>query len=204
MMKEGILIVISGPSGAGKGTVCSQLRKILPNLKYSTSATTRTPRSGEKEGVNYYFLSMNQFEQMISDNKLLEYARVYDNYYGTPKEKVEEALALGEDVLLEIDIQGALQVKKRFPNGVFIFLTPPTLTELKKRIINRGTESQESLTRRLGSVQQELSYINEYEYLVINDDINKCAKEIGAIILAEKCKVKRNQHNITQIVGREI
>ena len=139
-MRQGCLIVVSGPSGTGKGTVCSALLSAHPEIAYSISATTRSPREGERHGVNYYFLTKPVFETMISEGELLEWATVYGNYYGTPLQPIKEKLAAGQDILLEIDTQGALKVQERFPDGVFIFLLPPSLMELERRIRGRGTE----------------------------------------------------------------
>ena len=149
MQQEGLLIVVSGPSGAGKGTICKRLLEKNPNLGYSISATTRAPRTGEVNGVNYWFLSKEEFQKMISEDGLLEWAEVYGNYYGTPAQKVKDSLAEGKNILLEIDTQGAALVRKKFPEGVYIYILPPSLEELKRRIIGRGTDSAESIERRL-------------------------------------------------------
>ncbi|MCI6097298.1 MAG: guanylate kinase, partial [Selenomonadaceae bacterium] len=155
-MRKGLLILISGPSGTGKGTVCDLLRKNHPEISYSISATTRQPRPGEQDGVNYYFYDKEKFRQMIDAGELLEWAEVYGNYYGTPKQKVLDRLNAGEDILLEIDTQGALNVMKAVPEGLFIFLLPPSLEELANRLKGRGTETEESLQRRLGAAVDEI------------------------------------------------
>lgn len=193
MIQRGLLVVLSGPSGAGKGTVCKSLLPATEGLSYSISCTTRAPREGEAHGVNYFFLTAEQFEEMISKDELLEWAKVYSNYYGTPLKYVEEKLAAGENVLLEIDIQGALQVKKKYPNGVFIFLIPPSLEELKKRILGRGSETEESFKLRFGSAAEEMGYITEYDYVVVNDEVRNAVEKIRSIIVAELCSVKRNR-----------
>lgn len=190
MKKKGLLIVISGPSGAGKGTICKELVK-KKNFYISVSATTRKPRNGETEGVSYYFLSKNEFMDRVKNNEFLEYADVYGNMYGTPRRNVEEKLRQGIDVILEIDIQGALKVKKTFPDGVFIFILPPSMEELKKRIINRKSETAESLMTRFKSAYNEINYVSEYNYAVVNDDVETAAGKVISILTAEKCKVSR-------------
>lgn len=189
---RGLLIVISGASGTGKGTVCKKLLTDLPKIAYSISATTRNPRPGEIDGKEYYFLSVDEFKSWISEEKFLEYAEVYGNFYGTPLNKIEERLSRGEDILLEIDVQGALNVKKKCPEGVYIFLLPPSLNELKNRIEGRGTENPESLARRLKNAVAEIKIGLEYDYVVVNDDINAAAEQIKAILTAERLKVARN------------
>ena len=189
---RGLLIVISGASGTGKGTVCKKLLADLPKIAYSISATTRNPRPGEIDGKEYYFLSVAEFKSWISEEKFLEYAEVYGNFYGTPLNKIEERLSRGEDILLEIDVQGALNVKKKCPEGVYIFLVPPSLNELKNRIEGRGTENPESLARRLKNAVAEIKIGLEYDYVVVNDDINAAAEQIKAILTAERLKVARN------------
>lgn len=189
--KEGLLIVLSGPSGVGKGTVCNALCKQMPTLTYSVSATTRVPREGEQEGINYFFKSVEEFKRMIEQDELIEWAQYVGNYYGTPRHFVEETLASGRDIILEIDVQGALQVKKRFPQGIFIFLVPPTLDELKNRIVGRGTETENSLNHRLGAANNELKQVQHYDYVVINDEVEHACEKIQAIITAEHCRKNR-------------
>lgn len=200
MIQKGLLIVLSGPSGAGKGTVCKALLPKMPTTHYSVSCTTRQPREGEVEGVNYFFKTVEEFKEMVANDELLEYAEVYTNYYGTPRKYVEETLEAGENVVLEIDIQGALQVKKRFPHGVFIFLIPPSLSELKSRIIGRGTETEESFNRRFGAAAEEMSYISEYDYVVVNDEVANACEKIRAIITTELCSVKRNLDYYNELI----
>lgn len=189
--KKGILIVISGPSGAGKGTICKALLDKHDDLYLSVSATTREPRTGEIHGVNYYFLTKEEFERKVAEDDFLEWAQVYGNYYGTPKSNVEEMLNAGKNVILEIDIQGALRIKENSEEGVFIFILPPTMEELKKRIINRGSETQESLMRRFSSAYEEINYISKYNYGVINDTIENAVQKVENIICAEACRVHR-------------
>ena len=191
-MKQGLLVVISGPSGTGKGTVCTALMKSVPELSYSVSATTRSPRKGERDGVNYYFLAREAFEGMIEEGGFLEWAKVYDNYYGTPLKKIEERLAEGQDILLEIDTQGALKVMEKCPEGVFIFLLPPSMEELERRIRGRGTESEESLSRRLGAARAEIGAGRRYEYAVVNDRVDRAVEKIKGILAAEHCRVEKN------------
>ena len=193
---RGLLIIISGPSGAGKGTICKNFMERNENVALSVSATTRTPRTGEVEGVNYYFMSKEKFREKIASNDFLEYAEVYDNYYGTPKSNVEEILESGKDVILEIDIQGALKVKENTEEGVFIFVLPPSMEELKQRIINRGSETPESLMKRFQSAYKEINYISKYNYAVVNDEVEIAVKKLEAIISAEKCRVDRIKDSI--------
>ncbi|MBN2285383.1 MAG: guanylate kinase [Tissierellales bacterium] len=198
-MDQGLLIVISGPSGAGKGTICKSLLEKLPDMKVSVSVTTRKPRNQELEGINYFFTTKAAFEEKINHDEFLEYAQVYGNYYGTPKWKVLELINNGKDVILEIDIQGALKVKEKYPEGVFIFILPPSLEELKKRITDRGTESKEDIIRRLDCTYEELSFAFKYDYLVMNDYVENAVSKISAIITAEKSKAIRQIALINKI-----
>ncbi|MBU5677354.1 guanylate kinase [Alkaliphilus sp. MSJ-5] len=196
MVSKGLLVVVSGPSGAGKGTICKELLKNNSQIKVSISATTRLPRTGEEDGVNYFFINRDKFENMIDGDDFLEYAMVYDNYYGTPKEYVMNNLENGNDVLLEIDIVGALQIKERFEDAVFIFILPPSLEELKNRIIGRGTETLSDIDKRYGSAISEIKQVIKYDYAVVNDDVSRAVKDIEAIIRAEKSRVLRNYEKI--------
>ena len=189
---RGLLIVVSGASGTGKGTVCKKLLSELANVHYSISATTRKPRQGEVDGREYYFISEDDFKQWIADGKFLEFAEVYGNFYGTPLTKIEERLNRGEDVLLEIDVQGALNVKRKRPDGVYIFLLPPSLDELKRRIEGRGSETPDSLKRRLQNAVAEIQIGREYDYAVVNDSVDNAVAKIEAILAAERCRVARN------------
>ncbi|WP_089610056.1 guanylate kinase [Dehalobacterium formicoaceticum] len=188
---RGLLIVISGPSGVGKGTVCSYLRLEHPELAFSISATTRPRRNSEVDGENYFFMSREEFMVRRENGDFLEWAEVYGNLYGTPRWAVEATLARGQDVVLEIDIQGALKVKEIFPEGVFIFLLPPSKDELEKRIKGRAQDSPDTIRYRLSCVDQELAVINEYQYAIVNGQVEEAASEIKAIISAEKCRISR-------------
>lgn len=196
---QGVLLVVSGPSGAGKGTICQMLRDQLPELGYSVSVTTRQPRTGEVDGVNYFFKTVDEVKEMIANDELLEYAEVYGNYYGTPRNYVMDLLNSGKDVLLEIDIQGALQIKKRFPNGVFVFIVPPSLDELSARIYKRGTDSEDVIKRRMASAAGELTYAAEYDYIVVNDIAEKAANKVLTIMEAERYRVARTYFIINEI-----
>ncbi|BEU87253.1 guanylate kinase [Selenomonas sp. TAMA-11512] len=191
-MKEGLLILVSGPSGAGKGTICRKLLDELPSLSYSISATTRQMRPGEKDGVNYYFKTVEEFETMIRRDGLLEWAKVYDNYYGTPIEPIRKVLAEGRDILLEIDTQGALSVMERFPEGVYIFILPPSMQELERRIRGRGTEAEDILQKRLHAARKEIDDGKKYKYVIINREVDDAVAEIKAVLTAEKRLIKRN------------
>lgn len=192
-VQEGILIVLSGPSGAGKGTICKELLKET-DIKYSISATTRKPRKGEKHGREYFFLSKEEFQKKIQEDEFLEWACVYDNYYGTPKSFVEEVLSKGYDCILEIDPQGALKVKQKKPDAVYIFICPPSFNELANRITNRGTEDIQEIKKRLSCAKEEMLSVENYNYVVVNDVVENAVKKIKAIILAEKCRVARNKN----------
>ncbi len=201
---EGVLLVISGPSGAGKGTICAAIREMYQDLEYSTSMTTRSPRNGEKEGVSYFFRTKEEFEKLISEDAFLEYACVYENYYGTPKKYVLDKIAEGASVLLEIDIQGAMQVKERYPKGVFVYIVPPSLEILSRRIHDRGTDSEEVIQKRLAQITNELSLAHRYDYIVVNDVLEDAVKKVSAIIEAEKCKLSRNEHEIERVFKQYI
>lgn len=192
---KGVLIVISGPSGAGKGTICKELIERHDNIYISVSATTRSPRVGEVDGVNYYFLTQDEFKEKVNQNGFIEYANVHGNYYGTPKLNVEKMLNEGKDVILEIDIQGALQVKENFEEGVFIFILPPSMEELKRRIIKRGSETEESLMTRFKNAYKEINYVSKYNYAVVNDSLDLAVSKVEAIINAERCRVDRIKDN---------
>ena len=198
--KKGILVVVSGFSGSGKGTIMKELLKKYPEqYALSISATTRQPREGETDGVEYFFKETKEFEQMIADGELLEYAQYVDNYYGTPKAYVEKQLADGKDVILEIEIQGALKVKKQFPQTLLLFVTPPSAEILKERLIGRGTEDMEIINKRLSRACEEAEGIENYDYLVINDDLDICVEEVHQMIRNERLTIARNGKAIAQM-----
>ena len=198
-MRKGLLILISGPSGTGKGTVCDLLRQKHPEISNSISATTRQPRPGEQDGVNYYFYTKEKFREMIDQGQLLEWAEVYGNFYGTPKQKVLDRLDAGEDILLEIDTQGALNVMKVMPEGLFIFLLPPSLEELAARLKGRGTETEESLHRRLGAAVDEIKLATKYRYVVVNDKVEDAEETIANIIEAEHHRSDLNESLLAKL-----
>ncbi|WP_195851530.1 guanylate kinase [Aerococcus urinae] len=194
MKSKGLLVVLSGPSGVGKGTVRKALFETDQKKNqffYSVSATTRQAREGEVDGKDYFFVSREEFEKMIEDEKLLEYAEYVGNFYGTPLDYIDKMTNAGKDVFLEIEVQGALQVKRRMPDGVFIFLAPPNLRELESRIVNRGTDSPEVIAERMDKARTELQLMTQYDYVVENDDVDLAVKRIQTIIKAEHLKVDR-------------
>ena len=182
MNHQGILVVVSGFSGAGKGTLMKELLKRYDNYALSISATTRAPREGETDGKEYFFVTKEQFEKMRDERKLVEYAQYVNNYYGTPKEYVEQKMAEGKDVILEIEIQGALKVKKRFQDALLLFGTPPSAEELRRRLVGRGTETLEVINARLARAAEEASGMEAYDYLLINDDLDRCVEEMHQLI----------------------
>lgn len=202
-MDKGHLFVVSGPSGAGKGTICQKLVEET-DVELSISMTTRNPRPLEKHGENYYFVTKEEFLQTIEENGLLEYAEVYGNYYGTPKTLVMEKLNAGKDVILEIDIQGAMKVKQSYPGGVFIFILPPSMTELRKRITGRGSESEDAINMRLGETLKEVSYIDKYDYCVVNGELEEAVNRVKAIVIAEHSKVSESIYHLIKKYEEEI
>lgn len=180
-MNRGSLFIVSGPSGTGKGTVCTELIK-HDNIFLSISATTRDKRVGEEDGVTYFYTSAEKFKQMIDNNQMLEYAVYSGNYYGTPKKAVEDMLAAGKNVILEIEVQGALKVKQKMPEAVLIFVVPPSIAELKKRLIGRGRENKEEIKRRIGEASREFSQLPKYNYVVVNDNLDRCVGDVLDII----------------------
>ncbi|MFC4023207.1 guanylate kinase [Oceanobacillus longus] len=202
--EKGILFILSGPSGVGKGTVRKKLFEEATELQYSISMTTRNMRPGEMDGVDYFYKSVEEFENLIEQNQLLEYAKYVSNYYGTPRTYVEETLEKGQDVFLEIEVQGALQVKENFPEGVFIFLFPPSLEELKNRIVNRGTESQELVLNRLKEARKEIEMMDAYDYVVVNDQVEHAVDKVKSIIQSEHLKRERVAKQYKKILEDEL
>ena len=199
MRHKGILIVVSGFSGAGKGTLMKRLVQDYDNYALSISATTRSPRPGEEDGREYFFLQKEQFEQKIAENGLIEYARYCDNYYGTPRKYVKEQLAQGKDVILEIEIQGALKVKKQYPDALLLFVMPPSAAELRNRLVGRGTETPEVIEKRMHRAVEEAEGIENYEYLVVNDDLDTCVRQLHEIIKAAHNTPLRNEEFIEKM-----
>ncbi|MBO5473063.1 MAG: guanylate kinase [Lachnospiraceae bacterium] len=198
-MRKGILIVVSGFSGAGKGTLMKKLVGEYDNYALSISATTREPRPGEVNGREYFFLKKEEFKEKIASNGLIEYARYCDNYYGTPREYVERQLADGKDVILEIEIQGAMKIKKQYPDALLLFVMPPSAEELRRRLEGRGTETKEVIDKRMCRAREEAEGIEEYEYIVVNDNLDTCVRELHAIITAAHNTPLRNRELIEKM-----
>jgi len=200
---KGFLIVLSGPSGTGKNTLIDRVVPHIPNLQYSISATTRKPRPGETDGVDYFFISDEKFDQMIADGEFLEWAEFVGNRYGTPRFFVDERISQGQTVIMDVDIQGALQIKKMMDEAVLVFLLPPTWEELRKRLNKRGKDSNEIITQRLEHSFEELKYIVDYDYFIINDQLDKAVERLITIIKAESCRVVRaDLHSIQRLWQR--
>ncbi len=193
-MNKGLVIVVSAPSGGGKGTILKELFKRNANMKFSVSATTRKPRPGEVDGQSYYFTDKEHFEELIAEGKMLEHAEYCGNYYGTPKEPIEKAVAEGYDIVLEIEVQGGAQIKKKIPDCVSVFITPPSMEVLERRLRNRGTETDEVIKNRLNTALQEIPHAKDYDYIVVNDELEKAVDELEAIIKAEKLRYERNKN----------
>lgn len=199
MKTRGILIVVSGFAGSGKGTLMNEIMKQYDNYALSISATTRQPRGTEVDGREYFFKTIEEFEKMIAQGDLIEYANYVGNYYGTPKAYVEEQLAAGKDVILEIEIQGALKVKKQFPQTLLLFVTPPNATILKERLVGRGTETAEVIQQRMRRAAEEAEGISAYDYILINDELQTCVEQMHHIIQSEHYSTNRNDAFINQI-----
>jgi guanylate kinase len=204
MQEKGLLIVLSGPSGVGKGTVRKEIFSHPDtDFEYSISMTTRLPREGEVDGIDYFFKSREQFEQLIEQGKLLEYAEFVGNYYGTPVDYVRQTLDAGKDVFLEIEVKGARQVREKFPEGLFIFLMPPSLTELKNRIVTRGTETDDIINNRMLSAREEIEMMELYDYVVENDQVEHACKRVKAIVTAEHCRRERVEYRYKKLLEVE-
>lgn len=204
MKKKGLLVVVSGPSGAGKGTICKNFMELNKEMLLSISSTTRNPRENEIDGVNYNFITKQDFEDLIGTDSLLEYVHVFGNYYGTPKKWVLECIEKGKDVLLEIEIVGAMKVKEKYPDAILVFVLPPSLKELKNRIITRGTETIEQIENRMARAMQEIKTIEKYDYFIFNDNLTRAVDDLEAIIRAEKNKVNRYSQEIVKIYEEEL
>lgn len=191
LKKRGLLIVVSGPSGAGKDSVCNLVKEKCPNMWISISCTSREIRKGEEEGINYFYLTKEEFENRIKNNEFLEYATYNNNYYGTPLYKIEEKLNEGIDVVLVIEVQGALKVKKLYPDATFIFILPPSMEELKNRLVKRGTESPEKILERFKMAYKEINEMSKYNYVIVNDVLEDAALKMKSIMLSERCRVDR-------------
>ena len=200
MKEKGILIVVSGFSGAGKGTIMKELlKKYEETYALSVSATTRTPRPGEQEGREYFFRSVEEFEKMIAKEELIEYAKYVDNYYGTPRTYVEEQLEAGKDVILEIEIQGAMKIREKFPDTLLVFVCPPSMGELKNRLVGRGTETLDVINGRLRRAVEESKGMDKYDYLLINDDLEECVDTLHETIRCERMRASRNHDFVSRI-----
>jgi len=198
-LNRGLLIVVSAPSGCGKGTLLAEILKDK-DYYYSVSATTRSPREGEVDGFNYHFATREEFEDLIKSDGMLEYAQYCGNYYGTPKKEVEKKLSEGKNVILEIEVQGAMQVKEIAPEGVFVFILPPSVSELKKRLLKRGTEEISLIEKRVSEAVGEIKYAEKYDYVIVNDDLSKAVDDFKTVISAEKMRTKNSKEIIDEVL----
>ena len=201
MNNKGLLIVLSGPSGVGKDTILTSLLEKAHNVRLSVSATTRSPRSGEVDGDDYFFLTEKEFKELAANGGMLEYAQYNGNYYGTPKKAVEDFRALGQDVILEIEVNGAMQIKQQAEDALFIFIMPPSRQELMRRLVDRKTEDEETINARLKVAEHEMSRAGSYDYVVVNDNIDQAVEDILSIIKAAKCSAKRAQKFIEEVLN---
>jgi len=202
MARKGVLFVVSAPSGTGKTTLCGMLLAEFRDVKFSVSCTTRPPRKGETEGREYHFVSRETFLEMVKRGEFLEWAEVYGNLYGTPKEPVMQALREGKDILLEIDTEGAMQVKRNFPDAVLIFIAPPSIKELERRLKSRGTDSEQAIRERLSKAVKEMESARHYDYILVNDKLRVAYEKLRAIVIAERCKASRVFDAIREITER--
>jgi guanylate kinase len=199
MFHEGLLAVVCGPSGVGKGTILNLVRERNERIRFSVSATTRKPREGEKEGCNYFFVSVDRFKEMIKNDELVEWVEYCGNFYGTPQKYIDESIKSGYDVILEIEVLGAANIKKKFPECVSVFILPPSYEDLKKRIEGRGTENLETIEKRLNKAKDEVLFINKFDYVIINNEINNTADNLNNILSSERFRFNRNKNILTQI-----
>ncbi len=204
MKKKGLLVVVSGPSGAGKGTICKNFMNNNQDMLISISSTTRNPRENEIDGINYCFVTKQEFENLMHADALLEYVHVFGNYYGTPKKWVLDCVEKGKNVLLEIEILGAMKVKEKYPEAILVFVLPPSLKELKNRITARGTETVEQIENRMSRAMQEIKTIDKYDYFIVNDNLERAVEDLESIISAENNKVKRYSQEIVNIYEEEL
>lgn len=200
-MSKGLLFVVSAPAGCGKDTILEQVLEKADNVGYSVSATTRAPRPGEVDGTHYFFLSRESFEQMIAEGAVLEYTEYCGNYYGTPKKGVEDMLAEGKDVILKIEVEGAMNIKKLFPECCLVFILPPSMKELERRLHKRGTEDEATIMRRIAQAKNEIDTALNYDYFVVNDDLEDAVSDLMAVIRGEKCRKQRNLDKLNEIKG---
>ena len=200
-MNSGVLYVVSAPSGCGKGTILETVLKNNKNIYYSVSATTRLPREGEKDGINYIFLPRDEFQKLIENNGMLEHACFCNNFYGTPRKQVEEKLREGYDVILEIETNGAMQIKKNFPDAILIFILPPSISELRRRLFKRRTESEEVIEQRLSEAKREISLAKNYDYIMVNGELEKAITDFEAIITASKLANNKNLNKIEEVLN---
>ena len=196
MKNKGMIIIVSAPSGAGKTSICDALIKSDKNIVYSVSTTTRNPRKGEKNGREYFFVSDNEFKNMVKKKMFVEWAKVHDHFYGTSKKVLEQTLSKGKDILLDIDVQGAVKIKKQYKDALMIFITTPTLKILKERLIKRNKDSMDVIKTRVANAKKELTYLPKYDYLIFNDKLDESIKNVKSVICAERLSIKRNKVNI--------
>ena len=199
MFREGLLIVVSGPSGTGKGTLLKLLGETVDNIGCSISATTRRPREGEIDGQNYFFKTVDEFKRMIADDELIEWVEYCDNFYGTPRKHIEDSVKKGYNIILEIEVNGALNIKDKYPDCVSIFILPPSFDVLKKRIIGRGTEDIEVIDKRLAKAKKEMTYADKYDYIIVNDNLTDAVKDLDSILRAERLQTERNKDIINKV-----